>query len=283
MSPADSPGGTVAVTELYLSLGWRPVPVWWPIDAGTDHVRCGCGNPDCQKIGKHPLMRGWLSGDRPSLDTVRRWLHEWPHMNLGVATGPASGIAVLDVDPRNGGVDSLSQLVGRFGELPATLTAQTGGGGSHLVYAHPGRKVASRAGALGPGLDIKADGGQIVVAPSLHASGQRYRWVTGQPPAPWPTVLNPLLPRPPRPPARAYVRGGRAALRGLVRHVLTAAEGQRNSRLYWAGCRAAEHVAGGRLPEAPARRALELAAERTGLDDREIDATISSAWKAAAT
>ncbi len=85
-----------------------------------------------------------------------------------------SGVVVLDVDPRNGGDEALAALETRHGPLPATWRVLTGGGGEHVFFRHPGNPVNNAKGRLGPGLDLKADGGYVVAPPSEHMSGQRY-------------------------------------------------------------------------------------------------------------
>jgi putative DNA primase/helicase len=67
----------------------------------------------------------------------------------------------------------------KHGKLPETRTADTGGGGVHHLFKYPDFPVKNSAGKLGPGLDIRSDGGSIVAAPSLHASGEQYRWRNG--------------------------------------------------------------------------------------------------------
>jgi Bifunctional DNA primase/polymerase, N-terminal len=81
---------------------------------------------------------------------------------------------VLDVDPRNGGDETLASLEHRHGVLPTTWRFLTGGRGQHIIFRHPGGRIKSLAGALGSGLDVKADGGLIVAPPSRHISGRRY-------------------------------------------------------------------------------------------------------------
>ena len=93
-----------------------------------------------------------------------------------MATGPVSGLLVLDVDPAHGGEGSLETLVARHGLPPRGPVSHTGGGGRHLLFTHPGSPVPSRSGALGRGLDIRADGGYIVAPPSRHRSGALYAW-----------------------------------------------------------------------------------------------------------
>src|SRR5207248_2102427 len=122
-------------------------------------------------------------------------------------TGKVSGLIVIDVDPRSGGTDSLTELQSLMGSLPATLTARTGGGGVHFVYAHPGGEVHNTAGRLPgiteplPGIDLRGDGGYIVAAPSRHRGGAAYSWVD-------PTVPVAAAPRWLRPPVhRSFVTG----------------------------------------------------------------------------
>lgn len=97
--------------------------------------------------------------------------------NLGVRTGEASGIFALDVDVKDGasGRESLEQLQHEHGALPVTLTNATPTGGSHLLFRHPTHTLGNRAGLL-PGLDVRGDGGYIVVPPSV-IGGCSYHWI----------------------------------------------------------------------------------------------------------
>jgi putative DNA primase/helicase len=92
-----------------------------------------------------------------------------------VATGQVSGFFVLDIDPRHGGDDSLAALEKQYGALPMTVIQQTGGGGRHILFAIPAAPVRNAVG-IAPGIDVRGDGGYIVVAPSRHVSGGRYEW-----------------------------------------------------------------------------------------------------------
>jgi len=101
----------------------------------------------------------------------------WPTANLGLATGAASGLLVLDVDPAHGGTESLRALLNAHGvDVPETVTAATGGDGTHYYFRADGASFPSSAGRLGSGLDIRAEGGYVVAPPSLHLSGQPYEW-----------------------------------------------------------------------------------------------------------
>ncbi len=139
---------------------------------------CSCSKGAlCESRGKHP----WTEHGHKDATTDQKTLLEWwtrsPDANIGIATGAESGIVVVDVDPRNGGDETLRQIEAAHGALPKTPQSRTGSDGSHLLFRHPGGSVKSAAGALGPGVDVKGDGGYIVAPPSRHASGSSYRWV----------------------------------------------------------------------------------------------------------
>lgn len=104
-------------------------------------------------------------------------IHDWwdkkPEAGVGIAV-KQSGLLVLDIDPRNGGDDSFTDLIKEFGELPPCPQVLTGGGGSHFYFsAHP--KIGKTISSLLPGIDLKADG-YVVAPPSKHLSGKTYAW-----------------------------------------------------------------------------------------------------------
>ena len=124
---------------------------------------------------KIPLISSWSKEATSNQDIISGWFQKWPSMNIGVLTGHAN-IVVLDVDPRNGGDKSLEQLELKFGKLPPTPTVRTSNGGFHKWYKHdkPFRKAK-----LAAGIDIKADGGMVLLPPSRHPSGIFYAWEDG--------------------------------------------------------------------------------------------------------
>ena len=155
----------------YARQGWPVLPLH-SIHAG----RCSCGRDCGRAAGKHPRTPHGSSDASVDEAVIRAWWARWPDANIGVATGSTSGLLVLDVDPVHGGDESLEALVARHGSPPPTPTSLTGGGGRHLLFAHPEFPVPSRCGALGPGLDVRGDGGYIVAPPSRHRSGRLYEW-----------------------------------------------------------------------------------------------------------
>lgn len=172
-------------SEVYAGrLGWAVVPLH---DVTAGQCSCSKGS-SCPSSGKHPRINAWQVAATSDLETVNDWLTAWPSLNLGIATGSASGFFVLDVDPDHGGAETLAALVAEHGPMPETAQARTGSGGTHFLFQLPDFAVTNKAGKFGgerlPGLDIRGDGGQIVVSPSVSAKG-RYTWIA----APWKTPI----------------------------------------------------------------------------------------------
>ena len=111
--------------------------------------------------------------------TVDLWWSTWPDANIGLACGAASGIVVVDIDQRHGGYVSLEEWESQRGEpLPETLIALSGGGGRHLFFKYPGdaMPVPNRNGWLS-GVDVRSDGGYVILPPGTHISGGTYTWL----------------------------------------------------------------------------------------------------------
>jgi hypothetical protein len=126
---------------------------------------------------KQPITKHGKDDATDDLVTVFQWWQHWPDANIGIVANP-SGLVILDVDPRHGGDDTLAELERDWGVLPPTIEAQTGGGGWHHLFIHPGGALR---GKLGAGIDVQ-DFRYIVAPPSLHPSGRHYTWsVDGDP------------------------------------------------------------------------------------------------------
>ena len=170
------------------------IPVWVFHQASFKEaalVYAGVGLPvfPLQPRGKAPLVARGLYAATTLPQVIEAWWQRWPDANIGMPLGEPSGCWALDVDPRHGGDSSLEQL----SPLPPTRVQQTGGGGIHLLYQARTDLPVRLSNAVGfagfPGLDLKVGGGYIVVAPSVHVSGQRYAWQTAFPISPFPTAL----------------------------------------------------------------------------------------------
>jgi hypothetical protein len=168
-----------------LALARRGLPVFpccWPTPDG----RCGCGRSHTGgEVGKAPAVDRGLHAATTDPATIAKWWGAMPEANIGLRTGRASGLVVLDLDPAKGGEVTLAQLESRYGRLEPTVEVQTGSGGRHLYFRAPAAPVPCSAGRLGPGLDVRGEGGYVIAPPSRHASGPRYRWASppGTPPA----------------------------------------------------------------------------------------------------
>ena len=156
-------GELVDIALGYAARGYAVLPLHTVIES-----KCSCGKSDCASPGKHPLNPHGVREATCDPEQIRAWWQQWPWANIGIATGQRSGLAVIDVDPRNGGLDHLAEL-----NLPETLTAQTGGQGYHFYFRQRGPLPK---GKLAPGIDMQADGGYVVAPPSLHLQGE-YRWL----------------------------------------------------------------------------------------------------------
>ncbi|MEU2702386.1 bifunctional DNA primase/polymerase [Micromonospora aurantiaca (nom. illeg.)] len=181
------------------------------------------------------------------------------------------------------------------GLTPPTARVQTGSGGLHLYYRHPGQPVpcsqGKRGQGLGPGVDVKADGGYVVLPPSTHPRTERpYRWIPGQAVKEMPSALLAACSPPPAPPALAASgptlmrqAGGIShpdrLLAVLLDRITTAAEGTRRTTLYGAARGVARMVAAGALDPADAITALTDAGRRAQQTDRDIRAAIRGGFQ----
>jgi hypothetical protein len=142
----------------YASLGWSILP----IGAGED--------------GKAPLISTWVQyqKERPSEDLIRSWWGKWPNANIAVVTGRLSGISVVDIDCKKDQVTGEIIKTGVNEGLTPTLMARSGGLGWHYFYKYQDG-LASKIG-FRELVDLKSDGGYIILPPSDHKSGNRYEW-----------------------------------------------------------------------------------------------------------
>ena len=157
----------------YARQGWAVFPAHSWVEG-----RCTCDDPDCSSPAKHPLTTSGCKDATLSAEQVAQWWTETQGLaNVAVATGVTSGVVVLDVDPKSGGLNTLVEVEAKHGAMPATPTVETGSGGRHYYFRYPtATKIGNRAGVL-PGIDVRGDGGYVIAPPSDHASGGRYSWL----------------------------------------------------------------------------------------------------------
>lgn len=165
--------------SLKAALGYAKLLEWsvFPLHY-MKNGRCTCNSSECTSPGKHPITHNGFKSATTDETTIKEWFTKDPQANIGIATGAISGFFVLDVDPRHGGDRSLELLIEKHGQLPHTVEAETGGAGRHILFKHREgvrNKQGKESGEL-EGIDIRGDGGYIVVAPSNHESGGAYEW-----------------------------------------------------------------------------------------------------------
>jgi hypothetical protein len=153
------------------------------------YAACGLRVLPIKPGTKRPPMREWVEAATNDPDMIRNWFTEplYRDHGIGLAMGrQPNGLFVfaLDVDehdPAHSGSETLADLETEHGALPETVRSMTGSGGLHLLFAvPPARNVEVRNGTAGDGLDVRGEGGQIVVAPSVHPTTNReYVWEHG--------------------------------------------------------------------------------------------------------
>lgn len=233
-------------------------------------------------MGKKPLGNDWPN--RPITSDKLLLKHIAAGRNLGLLTGTASGVLVLDVDLHKG-----AQVPDNIPIGPAVLT---GGGGLHLYFRMPPNVILRNAVRLPyAGIDVRASGGQVVYPGSIHPdSGEMYDWLPGRSPS---EVALPDLPPEvlmhlpveqqsevvlPRRRGHHYYD---AALRREIARVANSSEGTRNSNLNLAAFKLAKYVGEGMLANVAVEEALRDAARQCGLCSSEVLPTIHSAFAGA--
>lgn len=167
------------LSQVAISYAKQGIPVY-TLQGIDGHGRCECGESSCKHPGKHPngrLAPHGMKDATTDADRVRAMWKAAPNANIGTITGEPVNRLVIDIDARAGGWESADRLEEQYGSFPATICVRTGGGGLHIHLQFPkGLDLRNSAGLLGPGIDVRANGGSAVLPPSLHASGLRYEW-----------------------------------------------------------------------------------------------------------
>jgi hypothetical protein len=196
-----SPGHRLGkAASCYARLGWRVLPTWW-----IENGRCACplhtplGGKSCPP-GKHARIKAWPERATCDQATIAEWWSDWPYANLAVATGPGSGILVIDVDGPDGEA-SLAKLEFTTGPLPAHLPPmdrQRSRLAAVLCLSRRRQDRQQRPKARARP-DTRGEGGYALLPPSV--TQQTYRWAPGR--SPWrmkpatlPTAWQALLAQP---------------------------------------------------------------------------------------
>jgi Bifunctional DNA primase/polymerase, N-terminal/Primase C terminal 2 (PriCT-2) len=158
--PTPAPSSVLRAALRYARRGLHV----FPIKPGT-RVPC---------LSERRTGRRWGASCDPSV--VEQIFRQFPRADIGIATGALSGIWVLDVDNKDGKNGSAALTVlqrDHRGRMPRTAMAETPNSGEHFYFRHPGRPVNTTVSKLGPGLDVRGDGGYVVAPPSRGRA-----WIT---------------------------------------------------------------------------------------------------------
>ena len=296
-APSAMPAGLLGAALAYAAVGWHVIPLrpGGKRPAFPDHTEDTCTgrDPRCARAGTHV---GWQERATTDPDRITRaWSRPttagW--FGIGIACGP-SGLLVVDLDvPKSDldpaararlehqlnqyglslpatGADVLAVILDRAGQhLSATYTVTTPSGGRHLYFTTPpGLRLGNTARLLGPLIDTRAIGGQVVAPPTRIPDGS-YVVAEAAPLAATPTWLSAALTPTPRPTDQARPVTGivqapdrylRAAVTAELRRITEAGEGGRNHALLVAAIALGQLVAGGALVEDDVRALLTHAA-----------------------
>lgn len=139
-------------------------------------------------LGKTPLVP-WkpYQENLPSEAQVGHWWRKWPNANIGMATGHLSRLLVIDVDSS----EALNVLLKTCPTITRTAQAQTGRGWHFYFQWEAG--IPNGTDRLAPGIDVRSEGGFVLLPPSIHKSGRRYEWLNDRDPLPLPVALKKAL------------------------------------------------------------------------------------------
>jgi hypothetical protein len=290
--------------DIYWASGLKPILIHAPTEdggctCGKAHDRTASGSTSA---GKHPIRPNWQKNES-TFDEIRNQIARLKFTpNIGVVLGkqPGSGEYLIAVDIDD--AERFAKLEEELGSLPETPRCDSGRG-YRLFYSAPPEidtdRLSNVTGLGGePGVDIKVEGGQVVVAPSLHANGKRYAWTCVGTVAPLPTqwamqllkkldtpkFIEKYTPAQMNRPGSARNRAERyleVAVTGEARALSACGQGMRNNTLFSSACRMFEYCGGMHLSHKWQWVHDELlrAARSAGLPEHESRRTLASADK----
>lgn len=141
----------------------------------------------CKELEKTPAIRHGCNDATRDTDVIEKWFEQLPNANVGIATGEPSGVVVVDVDTKScpDAIENARKLCGLDDfTILDTMTVQTPSGGQHWYFKAPDFPVRNYVGIV-PGVDIRGDGGYVVVPPSATKQGT-YTFISD-----WPAVAMP--------------------------------------------------------------------------------------------
>lgn len=141
------------------------------LDKALEYLKMGLSVVPARPNDKIPAI-SWkhLETEKAKEDEVKGWFNQTPTLNIGFATGKVSGISVLDLD-----VDTEGNFKHDLDDYPVTLMSKTPRGGYHLFYKHRDG-INNSASQYGKNVDVRGDGGFLVLPPSVRKEGE-YKFI----------------------------------------------------------------------------------------------------------
>lgn len=160
--------------QAYIAQGWQVIPIW-PI---RDDGRCGCGNPDCDRAGKHVALETGVKEASSDIDKVSEWFENEQKFGIAIVTGKPSGISGLDIDMKDGKAGDLAlDTIRGNNAMPSAPQVLTPTGGFHYYFKYNGDvRTAKEPYGANTAIDTRNDNGYLIAPPSLHAAGGVYKW-----------------------------------------------------------------------------------------------------------
>ncbi|MFF2633481.1 bifunctional DNA primase/polymerase [Microbacterium sp. NPDC058021] len=241
----------------------------------------------CKPAQKRPLTEHGFHDATTDAEQLGRWWTQWPQANIGMPTGHASGLEVVDVDV-HGAVRGFAafELARREGLADRwQALVKTASGGMHAYYpADPDHEQPSWQAARS-GIDFRGKGGYVIVPPSLvlfEGNRSAYELIGAGHGESVPidgAALRAFLDPKPAPVSTMTTNARRDVdVERIAAWLATRPEGERNRALYWAACRLAENG----VTDQSARTVLGPAAQHAGLGQSEVLTTIRSAYRTVA-
>ncbi len=132
------------------------------------------------KVNKRPRLHTWKEFQVKRVTEVQleSWWRMYPNSDIGTVTGGTAGFFVIDLDL------GYSEADFKKFNLTDTLMAETPSGGRHYYYKHPGKFLINNVSPAHPSvksIDVRGDGGFVMMPPSAYPDGRQYRWLNDLP------------------------------------------------------------------------------------------------------
>jgi len=177
----------MTLLEEVLGYAERDCPII-PLHSRAVNGGCTCEKSNCGSPAKHPRTPHGLKDATTDTTIIREWWTRWPSANVGMATGLMSGLLVIDLDSE----EATRRFLSTYPEAEVTLQAETGRGRHFYFQWEEG--IRNHAGRiLGERIDVRGEGGFVILPPSVHSNGKIYEWLNDSDPLPLPPPLKQTL------------------------------------------------------------------------------------------